>query len=37
MNYYARIDVSLEDSGICVVDCNGKVVREGKVSSLIPG
>jgi hypothetical protein len=30
MNYYARIDVSLEDSCICVVDANGKVVREGK-------
>jgi transposase len=25
--------VSLEDSSICVVDANGKVVREGKVSS----
>jgi transposase len=33
MNYYARIDVSLEDSCICVIDANGKVVREGKVSS----
>ena len=33
MNHYARIDVSLEDSSICVVDANGKVVREGKVSS----
>jgi transposase len=33
MNYYPGIDVSLEDSCICVVDANGKVVREGKVSS----
>jgi transposase len=33
MNYYAGIDVSLEESCICVVDANGKVVREGKVSS----
>jgi transposase len=33
MNHYAGIDVSLEDSCICVVDANGKVVREGKVSS----
>ncbi len=33
MNYYAGIDVSLEASCICVVDANGKVVREGKVSS----
>ncbi len=33
MNYYAGIDVSLEDSCICVIDANGKVVQEGKVSS----
>jgi transposase len=33
MNYYAGIDVSLEESCICVIDANGKVVREGKVSS----
>jgi transposase len=33
MNYYAGIDVSLEDSCICVIDANGKVFREGKVSS----
>ena len=33
MNHYAGIDVSLEDSCICVIDANGKVVREGKVSS----
>src|SRR5262245_37546850 len=33
MNYYAGIDVSLEDSCICVIDANGKIVREGKVSS----
>src|SRR5215471_18008093 len=33
MNYYAGIDVSLEDSCICVIDANGKVVRKGKVSS----
>jgi transposase len=32
MNYYAGIDVSLEDSCICVIDANGKVFREGKVS-----
>jgi hypothetical protein len=31
MNYYAGIDVSLEESCICVIDANGKVVREGKV------
>ena len=33
MNYYAGIDVSLEASCICVIDANGKVIREGKVSS----
>jgi transposase len=36
MNYYAGIDVSLEDSCICVIDANGKVLREGKVSSEPP-
>jgi transposase len=33
MNYYAGIDVSLECSSVCVVDANGKIVREGKVAS----
>src|SRR6516165_265630 len=33
MEYYARIDVSLEASSICVVDASGKIVRETKVSS----
>jgi transposase len=33
MNYYAGIDVSLEDSCICVIDANGKIVGERKVSS----
>jgi hypothetical protein len=33
MNYYAGIDVSLEESCICVIDASSKVVREGKVSS----
>ena len=33
MDYYAGIDVSLEYSSLCVVDANGKIVREGKVSS----
>src|SRR5882672_6139788 len=30
---YAGIDVSLECSSVCVVDANGKIVREGKVVS----
>lgn len=33
MNYYAGIDVSLKDSCVCVIDANGKLVREGKVAS----
>jgi transposase len=33
MEYYAGIDVSLESSSVCVVDAQGKIVREGKVAS----
>ncbi|KOF12472.1 transposase, partial [Ensifer adhaerens] len=33
MDYYAGIDVSLEQSSICVVDGSGKIVREAKVAS----
>jgi hypothetical protein len=33
MNYYAGIDVSLEDSCVCAIDATGKIVREGKVAS----
>jgi transposase len=33
MEYYAGIDVSLECSSVCVVDGNGKIVREGKAAS----
>jgi transposase len=33
MNYYGGIDVSLEASSVCVIDANGKIVREGKVAS----
>ena len=33
MEYYAGIDVSVESSCICVVDGNGKVVREAKALS----
>jgi hypothetical protein len=29
--YYARIDVSLEQSSGCIVNGNGKIFREGKV------
>jgi transposase len=33
MEYYAGIDVSLEQSSVCVVDAGGKIVREAKVES----
>jgi hypothetical protein len=33
MDYYAGIDVSLEQSSVCVVDTSGKIVRESKVAS----
>ncbi len=33
MDHYAGIDVSLEHSSVCVVDGNGKIVRETKVAS----
>jgi transposase len=33
MDYYAGIDVSLEQSSVCVVDAGGKIIREAKVAS----
>jgi predicted NBD/HSP70 family sugar kinase len=33
MEQYAGIDVSLESASVCVVDANGKVIREAKVAS----
>jgi transposase len=33
MEYYAGIDVSLEQCRVCVVDATGKVAREGNVAS----
>ena len=33
MSYYAGIDVSLEDSHVCVIDGSGKIVREARVAS----
>lgn len=33
MNHYAGIDVSLEYSSVCVVDADGRIVREAKVLS----
>src|SRR6201989_2920403 len=31
MDHYAGIDVSLECSSVCVVDANGKILREARV------
>ena len=33
MGYYAGIDVSLEQSSVCIVDASGKIILEGKVAS----
>ena len=33
MDHYAGIDVSLECSSVCVVEANGKIVREHRVAS----
>lgn len=33
MEHYAGIDVSLEESSVCVVDATGRIVREVKVAS----
>jgi len=36
MDHYAGIDVSLEQSSVCIVDASGKIIREGKVASEPP-
>ena len=33
MEHYAGIDVSLEQSSVCVVDGTGRIVREARVAS----
>src|SRR6202140_3656450 len=33
MSYYAGIDASLEQSSVCVLDGEGKIIREAKVAS----
>ena len=35
MEHYAGIDVSFELSSVCIVDVQGKIVRETKVDSSI--
>ena len=33
MNYYAGLDVSLEETAICVVDGTGRIVKETRAAS----
>jgi hypothetical protein len=33
MNHYARIDVSLEQSSVCVMDGSRRIVREATIAS----
>ena len=33
MGYFAGLDVSLEETAICIVDGAGKIVREARVAS----
>lgn len=33
MDHYVGIDVSLEQSSVCLVDATGRIVREAKVAS----
>jgi len=33
MEHYARINVSLEFSSVCIVDAHGKIVKETKTTS----
>jgi transposase len=33
MNYFAGLDVSLEETAICIVDDEGRIVREARVAS----
>jgi transposase len=33
MEHYAGIDISLEQSSVCVVDAQGTIVKETKVAS----
>ena len=36
MDHFAGIDVSLEQSSICIVDVTGRIVREAKVARGMP-
>jgi transposase len=37
MTYFVGLDVSLEETAICVVDDTGAIVREGKTARTFPG
>ena len=37
MEHYAGIDVSLEQSSVCVVDETGRIVREAKIAERARG
>jgi transposase len=37
MDYSAGLDISMEETHVCVVDREGEVVRENKTSSTAPG
>lgn len=36
MDYYAGLDVSLEETAICVVDGTGRIVKEARAASEPP-
>jgi uncharacterized Fe-S cluster-containing protein len=33
MDHFARLDVSVKDTSVCIVDGTGKIIREAKVAS----
>ena len=33
MEYFAGLDVSLEETAICIIDDNGQIVREARIAS----
>lgn len=33
MDHYAGLDISLEETSVCIVDSNGKIIRESKVAT----
>lgn len=37
MGYFAGLDVSLEETAICIVDDGGLIVREARVASVAGG